>query len=121
MSRIAVDRAPDVTARAGQRPRLEIQRFLVSGHPTPPLTLSEHYPRVNRSDGSDTPVHQAGPHSPTNRFTPRRTPRGCSLHAAQRHRDGQPNFITQSPLDPVGELDLNRTHPSPVQRVVLRI
>lgn len=42
------------------------------------------------------------------------------VHAAQRHQGAQPRFMAQPPLDPVGELDLNRTHPSPVERAVLR-
>jgi hypothetical protein len=42
------------------------------------------------------------------------------VHAAQRHRGTQPKFMAQPPLDPVGELDLDRTHPSPVERAVLQ-
>ncbi|HZA16195.1 MAG TPA: hypothetical protein VE645_04750 [Pseudonocardiaceae bacterium] len=42
------------------------------------------------------------------------------VHAAQRHRGTQPKFMAQPPLDSVGELDLDRTHPSPVERAVLQ-
>ena len=42
------------------------------------------------------------------------------VHAAQRHRGTQPRFMAQPPLDPVDQLDLDRTHPSPVERAVLQ-
>lgn len=57
-SRIAIGRSP-AAARTRQRPRLEIQRFLVDGHCGTSLTSPEHYPRVNRADRSDTPMHHA--------------------------------------------------------------
>lgn len=35
------------------------------------------------------------------------------VHAAQRHRSVRPKFMAQPPLDPVGELDLDRSPPVP--------
>ncbi|GEL20156.1 hypothetical protein PA7_39930 [Pseudonocardia asaccharolytica DSM 44247 = NBRC 16224] len=42
------------------------------------------------------------------------------VHAAQRHRGHQPKFMAQPPLEPVGELELERPDPSPVERAVCR-
>lgn len=54
------------------------------------------------------------------RLTAAVKPTAFLVHAAQRHRGAQPKFMAQPPLDPVGELDLDRIPPSPVERAVLR-
>jgi hypothetical protein len=67
----AVGGSLDPAAGAGERPRLEIQRFLIHVHPDSSLALSEHYPRVSRADGSATPNHHVD-----GSVRQRRSPRG---------------------------------------------
>lgn len=42
------------------------------------------------------------------------------VHSGSAHRGAVPRFMAQPPLDPVGELDLEAVHPSPVAAAVLR-
>lgn len=41
------------------------------------------------------------------------------VHSAQPHRGTTPRFMAQPPLLPVGELDLDAEHPTPVERPVI--
>lgn len=41
------------------------------------------------------------------------------VHSAQPHRGSVPRFMAQPPLLPVGELDLEAEHPTPVERAVI--
>lgn len=41
------------------------------------------------------------------------------IHTGTAHRGAVPRFMAQPPLDPVGELDLDAVHPSPVAAAVL--
>jgi len=42
------------------------------------------------------------------------------VHAAQPHRGTRPRFMAQPPLEPIGELDLESTSPTPVAAAVRR-